>query len=64
MTNNKKYQAELCERAVRMVLDNEWLYGSRWEAICSVALKLGLSAESVRKRMHRFEIDNGARGGD
>ncbi len=34
------------------------------DAICSVALKLGLSAESVRKWVHRFEIDNGACGGD
>ncbi len=29
MTNNRKYPAELRERAVRMVLDNERLYGSR-----------------------------------
>ena len=63
MTNNRRYPAELRERAVRMVLDNERLYGSRWEAICSVAEKLGPSVESVRKWVHRFEIDNGARPG-
>ncbi len=34
------------------------------DAICSVALKLGLSVEPVRKWVHRFEIDNGACGGD
>ena len=30
------------------------------EAICSVALKLGLSAESVREWVCRREIDTGA----
>ena len=37
MTNNRRYPAELRERAVRMVPDNERHYGYRWEAICSVA---------------------------
>ena len=63
MTNNRRYPAELRERAVRMVLDNERHYGYRWEAICSVALKLGPSAESVRKWVCRCEIDAGARAG-
>ncbi len=57
------YAAELRERAVRMVLDSERLHGSRWEAICSVAGKLGPSAESVRNQVRRAEIDGGARPG-
>ena len=36
------------ERAVRMVLDHEGEYGSQWEAISSVADKLGPKAETVR----------------
>ncbi len=63
MPNYGRYPAELRERAVRMVLDNERLYGSQWEAICSVADKLGPSAESVRKWVRRAEVDGGARPG-
>ena len=63
MPNHGRYPAELRERAVRMVLDSERHYGSQWEAICSVAGKLGPSAESVRKWVRRAEIDGGARPG-
>ena len=63
MPNYGRYPAELRERAVRMVLDNERLYGSQWEAICSVADKLGPSAESVRKWVRRAEVDGGTRPG-
>lgn len=60
---NGRYPVELRERAVRMVLENQRLYGSRWEAICSVADKLGPTAETVRKWVRRAEIDGGARPG-
>jgi len=32
MLGNGRYPIELRERAVRMALDNERLYGSQWEA--------------------------------
>ena len=60
MPNNGRYPVELRERAVRMVLEHEREHGSRWETICSVADKLGPSAESVRKWVRRFEIDAGS----
>ena len=63
MPGNGRYPVELRERAVRMVLENERLYGSQWEAICSVAGKLGPTAETVRKWVRRAEVDGGARPG-
>jgi transposase len=51
------------ERAVRMVLEHQRDYGSQWEAICSVAEKLGPTAETVRKWVRQAEIDGGVRGG-
>jgi transposase len=58
-----RYPVEMRERAVRMVLDHEHEYGSQWEAICSVAEKLGPTAETVRKWVRQAEIDGGTRGG-
>ncbi len=45
------------ERAVRMVFESEPHCGSQWEAICSVAEKMGPTAETVRKWVRRSEID-------
>ena len=58
-----KYPDELRERAVRMVFEAERHTGSQWEAICSVADKLGPTPETVRKWVRRFEIDEGQRPG-
>jgi len=38
-------------------------YGSQWEAICSVAAKIGASGETVRKWVRQAEVDAGARAG-
>jgi transposase-like protein len=51
------------ERAVRMVFESEQHTGSRWEAICSVAEKLGPTPETVRKWVLRVEIDEGRKPG-
>lgn len=40
--------AEMRERAVWMVLDHQHEYRSQWEAISSVADKLGPTPETVR----------------
>jgi transposase len=42
-----------------MVLDHEHEYGSQWEAICSVAEKLGPTAETVRLWLRQAERDTG-----
>jgi transposase len=58
-----RYPAELRERAVRMVFDHEHEYGSQWEAICSVAEKLGPKPETVRLWVRQAETDAGRRPG-
>ncbi len=63
MPKHGTYPAELRERAVRMVLSHEDEHGSQWEAICSVADKLGPTAETVRKWVRRAETDAGRRSG-
>ena len=47
-SRGQTWPREVRERAVRMVLDHQHEYGSQWEAICSVAEKLGPKAETVR----------------
>ena len=59
----KRYPQEVRERAVRMVLDQRGQYASQWEAIRSVAEKIGCSAETLRNWIRQEEIDTGRRGG-
>ena len=63
MPNRGKYPDELRERAVRMVLDHQQEYGPQWEAICSVAEKLGPKPETVRLWVRQAERDQGRRPG-
>ena len=63
MPNHGKYPDEVRERAVRMVLEHGHEYGSQWEAICSVAEKLGPKAETVRLWVRQVERDSGRRPG-
>ncbi len=53
---------ELRERAVRLVVESKGDYPSEFEAIRSIAAKLGIgSSETLRKWVRRAEIDGGAR---
>ena len=58
-----RYPDELRERAVRMVFEAQRHCGSQWEAITSVAHKLGPTPETVRKWVRRTEVDAGRRPG-
>ena len=63
MSRQSRYSPEVRERAVRMVLDHGGDYASRWEAIRSIAAKIGCSGETLRKWVRQSEVDTGLRGG-
>ncbi len=46
-----------------MVLEHRGEYASEWEAMVSIAEKIGCSAETLRKWVRRMEIDSGRREG-
>ena len=64
MARPSKYPRELRERAVRMVVESKGDYSSEFEAMRSIASKLGIgSPETLRKWVRRAEIDGGVRPG-
>jgi transposase len=63
MARSTRHPREVRERAVALVLESQSDYGSRWEAIVSVAEKVGVSAESLRRWVRQAEIDAGRRAG-
>lgn len=48
MTKHNRFPPEVRQRAVRMVLENKDTYNSQWAAICSIALKIGCTPETLR----------------
>ena len=58
-----RYAPEVRERAVRMVLEHAGNRGSQWEAIASIAAKIGCSGETLRKWVRQAERDRGLRAG-
>ena len=63
MNSQPRYPQEMRERAVRLVFDHQDEYDSQWAAITSVATKLGMTPETLRKWVRRAEIDEGQRPG-
>ncbi len=57
------YSPEIRERAVRMVFDHQGEYGSQYEAIRSIAQKIGCSGETLRNWVRQAERDQGLRAG-
>ena len=42
-----------------MVFEHVSEYSSQWESICSIATKIGCTAETLRKWVRRTEVDTG-----
>ena len=63
MSKSTRYSPEVRERAVRMVFDHQREYPSQWQAVVSIATKIGCTAETLRKWVRRAEIDTGRREG-
>jgi transposase len=63
MNTSKRYPAELRERAVRLVFEQEKGHESQWAAIASVAAKIGCTAETLRRWVRQTERDTGRRAG-
>ena len=61
--NGNTYSPEVRERAVRMVLEHRGEYASEWEAINSIASKIGCTGETLRGWVRRAERDAGIRPG-
>jgi transposase len=57
------YSPEVRERAVRMVFDHRSDYTSQYEAIRSIASKIGCSGETLRNWVRQAERDDGLRPG-
>ena len=46
-----------------MVLEHEGEHASRWAAVCSIAAKIGCTAQTLNDWVKKSEIDSGQRAG-
>ena len=63
MARTSKFSQEVRERSVRMLFEHRGEYASEWEAMGSIASKIGCTAETLRKWVRRAEVDSGRRVG-
>ena len=63
MTKATRYPPELRERAMRLVREHRDEHPSEWAAIESIAKKLGMTPETLRKWLRRDAVDHGQRPG-
>ncbi len=63
MARSTRHPREVRERAVGLVREHQSEYASQWEAIVSIAGKVGVSSETLRRWVHQAETDTGQRSG-
>ena len=63
MSRRNRFSAEVRERAVRMVQEHRKDHDSEWEAMKSIASKIGCSTETLRKWVRQAQVDAGQRDG-
>jgi transposase-like protein len=63
MAQSAKFSAEVKARAVRLVVEHQGEYASQYEAIRSVAGKIGCNPETLRGWVRQAERDTGQRAG-
>lgn len=56
-----KFAPEVRQRAIRMVLDHERDYPSRWATVVSIAEKIGCSPPTLHEWVKKTEVDSGKR---
>ena len=63
MARGSSFSKEQKDRAVRLVAEAVPRHASEYQAIASVAAKIGASTETVRKWVRQHEVDGGDRPG-
>jgi transposase len=63
MNKLTRFPKEVRERAIRMVFEHTEEHSSQWATIQSVAGKIGMSPETLRKWVRQAERDGGLRPG-
>jgi transposase len=61
--STNKFSTEVRARAVRMVLDHEGDYPSRWAAVVSVSQKIGCVPQTLFDWVRKTDVDSGKRAG-
>ena len=58
-----KFSPEVREWAVRLVLDTEAQHPSRWQAVMSIASKIGCTPQTLNDWVKKSDVDSGRRAG-